>query len=351
MKKIFVIGLCAIFLMHTMMPVSADSAISVSAQHAVLYKPETKTFLYEKSSDARAPMASTTKIMTALIAIERSNPDLIVTIPPEACGIEGSSIYMSPGEHLTMRELLYALLLQSANDAATAIALAVSGSIEAFSDEMNARAYSLGLNNTHFTNPHGLDDVDHYTSARDLALITACAMENEFFKEIVSTKKYTISDGKDSGVRVLVNHNKLLRMYDGAVGVKTGFTKRSGRCLVGACEKNGLTFITVTINAPNDWNDHIRMFDYGYEHFKSICLYRSGEFIYEIPTIFGDHSSILCTNSEDIHATLSSNDDMPDMELDLPHFLFKKYKRGRVIGSIRFRKNGKIVAESPMIIK
>ena len=224
MKKVSVTLFAAVLTAALLLPLYALSAVAdttVSARHAALYEPVTDTFLYEKNGDDRAPMASTTKVMTALIVLEQANLDETVSIPPEACGIEGSSIYMKPGERMTVRDLLYALLLQSANDAAAALAITVSGSIEAFARQMNERASTLGLVNTHFVNPHGLDDPEHFTSAKDLARIAAASMEIPEFRDMVGIVKYTIPSGNDGSTRVLFNHNRLLRLYGDAVGIKT----------------------------------------------------------------------------------------------------------------------------------
>ena len=213
-------------------------------------------------------MASTTKIMTALVAIESSPLDKNVMISDMAIGTEGSSLYLKKGEIMSMSDLLMGLMLRSANDAAAAIAYEISGSIEAFADKMNEKAASIGVTDTHFTNPHGLDDENHYTTAADLAIITAEALKNDTFLEIVSTEKCIIKNF-DGEARLLTNHNKLLSLYDGAIGVKTGFTKKSGRCLVGAAERDGMRLIAVTINAPDDWNDHEALFDFGFSRLNS----------------------------------------------------------------------------------
>lgn len=260
---IFTVFLLLLFILYSI-TISSAGALSVSAKSAALYNPTTKSFLYTKNADIPLPMASTTKIMTALVAIENCPLEKEVLVSDKAIGTEGSSLYLKSGEILTMCDLLMGLMLRSANDAAAAIAYEISGSIEGFADKMNEKAAELGLSNTHFTNPHGLDDEKHYTTAKELALIAAAALENDTFRQIVSSKKCTIKNS-DGEVRLLINHNKLLNMYDGAIGVKTGFTKRSGRCLVGAAERNGTTLISVTINAPDDWRDHTALFDYGFQ--------------------------------------------------------------------------------------
>lgn len=259
---ILTVFLILIFIIYTTVASSAG-ALSLSAKSAALYDPSTKSFLYTKNADTRLPMASTTKIMTALVAIERCPLEKEVLVADEAIGTEGSSLYLKKGEALTMGDLLMGLMLRSANDAAAAIAYEISGGIEAFSELMNEKASALGLVDTHFTNPHGLDDEDHYTTAKELALLSAAALENDTFRDIVSTKKCIIKNA-DGEARLLINHNKMLGSYEGSIGVKTGFTKRSGRSLVSAAERGNSRLITVTINAPDDWRDHKTMLDYGF---------------------------------------------------------------------------------------
>ena len=264
------IFLILLFIFYATVVFSADG-VSVSAKSAALYDPASKSFLYTKNADMQLPMASTTKIMTALVAIENADLDKSVSISDDAIGTEGSSLYLKRGETMTMKDLLMGLMLRSANDAAAAIAYEISGSIEAFAEKMNEKATQIGALNTNFTNPHGLDDPSHYTTAKDLAIITAEALSNKTFLNIVSTKKHIIKNS-DGEARLLTNHNKLLNLYDGAIGVKTGFTKKSGRCLVGAAERDGTRLISVTINAPDDWNDHKALFDYGFFKLKSVPL-------------------------------------------------------------------------------
>lgn len=351
-KKVSVTLFAAVLTAALLLPLYALSAVAdttVSARHAALYEPVTDTFLYEKNGDDRAPMASTTKVMTALVVLEQANLDETVSIPPEACGIEGSSIYMKPGERMTVRDLLYALLLQSANDAAAALAITVSGSIEAFARQMNERASALGLVNTHFVNPHGLDDPEHFTSAKDLARIAAASMEIPEFRDMVGTVKYTIPIGNDGSTRVLFNHNRLLRLYGDAVGIKTGFTKKSGRCLVGAACRDGMTLISVTLDAPNDWNDHIRLFDYGFSRMENRLLCPVRAFTYELPLIDGTGSQI-CVNAEKARGILPKDAEMPELRINLPHFLVTHQKPGAVVGSIQYYYKGKMISDVPLII-
>ena len=340
--------LAFLFLLTSIIVFSEDSTPSVSARSAVLYEPITGTFLFSKNENKRLPFASTTKIMTALVAIESFPLDDEVIVAREACGIEGSSLYLKPEEVLTMRDLLTALMLRSANDAAAAIAYAVAGGIDEFAALMNERAASIGLTDTHFTNPHGLDDKEHYTTARELALIAAEAMKNEEFAKIVSLKKSKISNA-DGEVRLIVNHNKLLNLYDGAIGIKTGYTKKSGRCLVGSAERDGITLITVTIDAPDDWNDHSRLFDFGFNCLEARTVARRGEFTYTIPVLDSEEKSVTVTNRDEITAIFKKGDPDIKSEVSLPRYVIAPIKRGDTVGKVTFYKDGDIFCEIPLI--
>lgn len=326
----------------------SESTLNLSAKSAVLYEPVTKSFLYSKNADQRLPMASTTKIMTALVALENFPCDKIVSIHEEAVGIEGSSLYLKANECFKMKDLITGLMLRSANDAAVAIAYAVSGGVEEFSSLMNQRASALGLNDTHFTNPHGLDSPDHYTTARELALIASEALKNDTFKEIVSTKKATLTNA-DGDVRLVTNHNKLLSMYEGAIGVKTGFTKKSGRSLVGASERDGLLFITVTINAPDDWNDHKKLFDYGYSTLSLKHLAKKDDLCYNVPVVNSDKEFITVTNTEAMDIILRTDETVPEMSISLPKYVAAPIKKGDIIGKAIFIQDGKKIAEVDLV--
>ena len=239
---------------------------SVSAKSAVVFEYATGKIIFSKNPHEALPMASTTKIMTALVALERGNLDELVTISPHAANIEGSSMYLRAGENISLEHLLYGLMLSSGNDAAVAIAEHIGRNEEAFSKLMTDRAKELGCVRTQFKNPNGLPNQEHYTTAFELARITGKALEYPKFREIVATKS------KQIGERHLTNHNKLLSIYDGAFGVKTGFTKASGRTLVSAANRNGIELIGVTLNAPDDWDDHVKMFDYAFENMERRVL-------------------------------------------------------------------------------
>lgn len=270
MKRLIFRAAAALFAAALVFPAKADA---VSAQKAILMDSATGRVIYEKDADSPSLIASTTKIMTALVVCEQCNVLDRVRIPKEAVGIEGSSMYLQEGEVLTVQELLYGLMLRSGNDAATALAIYCGGTVEGFAERMNDKAHSLGMSGTHFSNPHGLDDPQHYSTARDLAVLSAYAMDNPIFRQTVSTKQVTV------GSRVLRNHNKLLWQIDGAEGVKTGFTKAAGRILVSSVNRNGRRLVCVTIHDPNDWDDHVQLMEMGFSEFHIQQLVSTGQIL------------------------------------------------------------------------
>ena len=338
---ILLLILALIFSLFTIF-ISSEEKMSVSARAAALYEPETKRFIYTKNENERLGMASTTKIMTALLALETLDPNEEIQVDSRAIGIEGSSIYLKPGETMNVIDLIYSVLLQSANDAAAALAYKISDSIEAFAELMNEKARSLGLCDTHFTNPHGLDNKEHYTTAHDLAIIAAEALKNEKFKEISSTYKKQVESSET--VRTLVNHNKMLKMYDGCIGVKTGFTKKSGRCLVSAAERDNLTMISVTIDAPNDWQDHTKMLDCGFSLYEAKILAAAGEFSYEVPILGGMADCVKISNTEEIKRIFEINDSDFETHIKLSRYFAAPVNKGDILGVVIFTKDGKIIA-------
>lgn len=244
------------------------ATFTTTAKSAVVMERSSHRILFSKNPDEHLPMASTTKIVTALTVLNRANLDDVVEVSTKAVGIEGSSIYLRAGEHLTVRELLYGLMLRSGNDAAVALALHVAGSIEAFAAMMNETAREAGCTDSNFVNPHGLHDDQHYTSAHDLAVLTCVAMENENFREIVSTKTTRISNEGMECDRVLVNKNKLLSNYPGADGVKTGYTKKAGRCFVGSATKDGMQVVVVVLNCGPMFEETADMLDAAFATYR-----------------------------------------------------------------------------------
>ena len=323
-----------------------------TAERAVLIEAGSRTVLYEKNAHTRASMASTTKIMTALLAIEGEDLDRIVTVAPEAAGIEGSSVYLKAGQKISMEDLIYALMLQSANDAAVAIACEMSGDVETFVALMNKKAEELNLSNTHFANPHGLDDEAHYTTAYDLAVLSAYAMENPKFAEIVSTVKRTIAAKEAEGMRIVVNHNRLLRSRSDVIGVKTGFTKKSGRCLVSAAENNGIRLIAVTLNAPDDWNDHREMLDYGFESLEIQEIAPVGEYTLEINCVGGTKDKLTATNTTSLSLIMQKDKSTRIRAVnELPRFIFAPVHRGEKLGQIVFYSGDSILGSVDVVAK
>ncbi len=254
----------------------------ISAKSAIVYEPMSKTVLYEKSADEQMLVASTTKIMTALIVLENCSLDEKVEVKSEHTAVEGSSMYLRSDGEYTVEDLLYGLMLASGNDAAAALAEHTAGSMEGFAALMNAKCDSLALKNTHFVNAHGLDAEGHYSSARDLAVITAAAMENESFCRIFSCRSYSVAG------HTFVNHNKLLDTCQGCIGGKTGYTKKAGRTLVSCVEREGMRLICVTISAPDDWRDHAKLYDECFGEYEYIPIDEERK---EIPIISGEKDS------------------------------------------------------------
>lgn len=273
-KKLKLIVCVAIFFLN----VKCYASYNVSAKAYVLLEQSTNTVLSSKNMELRMKPASTTKILTAICAIENAKLTDIVTISKNAAYQEGSSMYLREGEKITLESLVYGLMLNSGNDAAVAIAEHIGGNVDKFSNIMNNKARDIGAFNSHFENPNGLDSTNHYVTAYDLALITSYAMNNEKFCEIVDTESKVIKS-KDGISKYLSNHNKMLHTYEGCIGVKTGFTKKSGRTLVTAAKRDNIRIIAVTLNAPSDWNDHRKLLDNGFDMVSRKKVLDSGKVV------------------------------------------------------------------------
>lgn len=302
------------------------STEEISAKSAIVYEPMSKTVLYEKSADEQMLVASTTKIMTALVVLENCTLDERVEVKSEHTAVEGSSMYLRTDGEYTVEDLLYGLMLASGNDAAAALAEHTAGSMESFAALMNEKCRSLDLENTHFVNAHGLDAEDHYSSAGDLALITAAAMENEVFCRIFSTASYTV-DGK-----TFHNHNKLLSSCDGCIGGKTGYTKKAGRVLVSCVERYGMRLICVTVSAPDDWQDHMKLYDDCFREYKYVPLINEED---KIPLISGE-KEYAKLNSSLGGAVVSKNLDT-EVIYHLPRFVFAPVRAGEKAGYAEIR--------------
>jgi len=332
-------------------PPAQVCALSVSARYACVIDALTGNILFEKNAHERHSMASTTKIMTALVALENGKLSDVVKVSSNAAGTEGSSIYLKSGEEITLEHLLYGLMLASGNDAAIAIAEHIGGNVTNFAKMMTEKAKSLGLKNTSFKNPNGLDAEGHYTTAYDLAIITKAALENEKFKEIVSTKTKNISNGNESYMRSLSNHNKLLSLYDGCIGVKTGYTKKTGRCLVSAAERDGFRVIAVTLNAPDDWNDHKNMLNNAFINYTKKPLIIKDMILKTIPVENGSLKRLELLAGDNFYVTLTGENDLSSIKLSYktPQKILAPVNKGSVVGSITISYNEKILGKIDLL--
>lgn len=329
----FLLMLCMLALLTICAGAEKEHKSRSSARSVALYEPSSGRFIYESNINERLPMASTTKIMTALIALEECDKEEDITVPLEATGIEGSSLYLKAGDRVNILDLIYALLLQSANDAAALLALKISGDIPSFATLMNRKAEELGLADTNFVNPHGLDAEGHYTTAHDLAVLSAYALKNPDFKRITSTYKYTFAIGEQ--VRTVVNHNKLLKSLDGCIGVKTGYTKKSGRCLVSAAERDGVQLITVTLDCPDDWREHKSLFDFGFGLLESFTLSQLTKTEYTLPLIGGnsEQATVRAENNGKHYISIKQKERL-STRIYLPSYITAPKKKGDTVGYI-----------------
>ncbi|WP_139489232.1 D-alanyl-D-alanine carboxypeptidase family protein [Brevibacillus dissolubilis] len=274
----------------------AAGAPYVSAQAAAVIDVASGRILYRKNADKRMRIASLTKTMTAIVAIESADIKDVVTVPQQAVGTEGSSIYLKKGEKLTLEDLLYGLMLRSGNDAAVTIAMHVGGSVQGFAHLMNEKASMIGMTHTNFTNPHGLDDSNmHYSTAEDMVKLSAYALKNPIFREIVGTKVKTISWEGEEWDRRLQNKNKMLHLYKGADGVKTGYTKLARRCLASSATRDGRQLAVITLNAPDDWDDHAKLLDFGFQQYQQVKVIGKGDTVDPEMTINRQQENLVLT--------------------------------------------------------
>jgi len=293
-------------------------------------------------------MASTTKIMTALILAEQNTPEKEVITTEEMVTVEGSSMGLLPGDSVSHYELMVGMMLPSGNDAANTAAISVAGSIEKFSDLMNKKAKEIGMENTHFVTPSGLDDEEHYSTAFDMALLAAYALKNDVLRDIMSKSSITVTYGNPPYQRTLNNHNKLLKTYEYCIGVKTGFTKKSGRCLVSAAQKDGCRVIAVTLNAPNDWNDHEYLLEYGLS-----CLSRY-DVTYNLPinsiSVVGGLSENATVSTERFMCGCTENSKNEiSAEFTILPFVYAPVKAGQTVGKINYYYKERIIHSSDII--
>ena len=322
------------------------NAVSTSAKAAAVINGDNGEIIYSANANTRLPMASTTKIMTGLLLCEYGNFEKEITVTEEMLKVEGSSMGLLAGDKVTLHDLLYGLMLASGNDAANVIAFVLGGGLDGFVDMMNQKAADLGLEDTHFATPSGLDANDHYTTALELAKITQYAMQNEDFAKAVACEKAVLNYGNPPYRRSLSNHNKMLNLFDGAVGVKTGFTKKSGRCLVSAARRDGKCVIAVTLNDPNDWQDHSILLEYGLNAIKQ-TKYSPKYSSYNIPVINGEKGEIEAF-IEPITINSLETENITDT-VYLPKFVYAPIKQNDVLGRVVYKQNGKVLAEKQIL--
>ena len=316
-------------------------ASAYSAQAYAVLDADTGVLLDGAQETQRLPMASTTKIMTGLLAAESGKLQQIITVSAASAGIEGSSMYLKQGEQLPLQEVLYGLMLCSGNDAAECIAENLGGR-KAFVRRMNERAQQLGLRNTHFDNPSGLDGKTHYTTAQELAQLAAAALKNPIFAQIVATKSHT------AGTRTMVNHNKLLRMYPDAVGVKTGYTLTAGRCLVSAARRNGRTVVAVTLHDRDDWNDHMHMLDAAFASMHTQTAAQAGEVAQTVSVQTGEQRQAQAVYQEDLTASLF-DEEQAEIRVSCAAFLYAPVQKGDICGSAQLVCNGVVLDETALV--
>ncbi len=300
--------------------------------------------LESENGDIRLPMASTTKVMTALVVLESVSPEEKVTVPAEAAGVEGSSLYIKAGEVYTVEELLYGLMLQSANDCAVALAWYVGGENTAvFIEKMNEKAAELGLKDTHFSNPNGLSAEGHYTTARELALIMAAAMKNAKFREITCTKRHTVQE------QTIVNHNRLLSLYPDCIGGKTGYTMEAGRCLVTVAQRNEAPLICVTLGRRDDWNIHTSAYEKWFATLSSVTLVEKGAFTADLPVAGG--GTVRAVNSDAVVAALFQYEGGAETKVLAGPFIYGNRDAGDVTGTVEYWYQGTKIGESPLVLQ
>ena len=340
MKKALSLLLCTVLLFCPLC-VHAAEIPETQAEAFVLYCPESGELLASRKADKRMKPASTTKLMTTLLTLEQAaKGNETVTFSQEMTA-EGSSMYLKLGEKVTLRDLAAGMMMSSGNDAANAAAITIAGDDERFARLMNDRAEEISMKNTHFVTPSGLDDDDHYSTAYDLALLMEAGLKNEDFRQLTAQKSAMVSFTEPSDKRVTYNnHNRLLSLYEYCIGGKTGYTSAAGRCLVSAAEKDGVTLICVTLDDKNDWNDHIRLYEYG---FSQRAAYQSPDsaFAAEVPVVGGEKNSVTVMGDRDFRVIVSAEDkDKIERKVLLDRFLYAPVKEGQQVGRIEYTLRG-----------
>lgn len=318
----------------------------IKAKAAILIDAQTGRVLFEQNSHLHLPMASTTKIMTALLTLEQEDLDEYFTVDPNAIRVEGSSMGLREGDLVTLRTLAYGMLLPSGNDAANTAAVKIAGSVREFSKMMNARAEEIGLQDTHFVTPSGLHDAAHYSSAYDMALLAQEALRNPDFAEICSSTQAAVEFGNPPQNRWMRNHNRLLGYYKGTVGVKTGYTQAAGRCLVSCAERDGVKLIAVTLCCQDDWNVHSKLFD---RYFDRLSLTDASKYLQKVQVpVMGGSVLKVRTECENPPKLAVLEDETITADITVEPYLFAPVERGRIVGEITFQCNGQPVLRLPL---
>lgn len=322
-------------------------ALEVSAKACIMIEAVTGNVIYEKNSHDRLPMASTTKIMTTILSLESGDLDTQFTVDSNAIKVEGSSMGLLEGDIVTKRALCYGMMLPSGNDSANATAIKLGGSFENFAKMMNDKAIQIGMNDTLFVTPSGLDEGGHCSTAYDMALLTRYALKNPDFREICGTYTAQVNFGNPPYDRWLKNSNKLLNMYDGVIGVKTGFTDDAGRCLVSACERDGVTLIVVTLNAPNDWNDHMSLYDYG---FSQVSMQSPINENFEVNLVGASKDTLSLERSAEVllpNVVGCSADYKTKVYLN--EFEYAPISKGETLGRVEYLLDGEVVSTCSLV--
>ncbi len=347
MKKILAVLFA--FLLVLNLNIKADA---ISAKAAVVLNGDTGEILFSRNANERLPMASTTKIMTALLLCENADLNETIVTTKEMVTVEGSSMGLQIGDTVSYHDLLYGMMLASGNDAANTTAIALSGSVNEFVKLMNNKAQEMGLKDTHFETPSGLDGNEHYTTAYELALITKYALQNENFASAAKAESATLCYGNPPYRRTLTNHNKLLKAYDDVIGVKTGYTKKSGRCLVSASKKDGKYVIAVTLNDPNDWADHRALLDLGLAALQTVDITPKQTKI-KIPVQNGNENFIELEISSK-RFSLKETENLR-AEVVAPEFVYAPVNKGDKIGKVYYYLSDELILAdditSPINIK
>lgn len=342
-------------LVGALCPVARAAGPEISAQSAVVLTADTGTVLFEKDGHTPRPVASTTKIMTALLALEAAQErgDPLVDITQEMVAVEGSSMGLQAGDSISLTGLAAGMLLASGNDAANAAALYLDGSLESFAARMNQRAAALGMEDTHFVTPSGLDGEDaqglgHLSTAYDMALLARAALENQAFRQLCSSPSLAVEFAEPVKRVTYTNHNKLLTQYPGCVGVKTGFTKEAGRCLVSAAERDGALLIAVTLNAPNDWEDHAALLDYGFTQVEPYQL-AGGDVRLTVPVVGSPVEAVSLRGSNGGEVTLPLGQGAQvERVVRVPKFLYAPVEAGEQMGEICWYLEGQLLGSAPL---